>query len=161
MIDYRGMLEIYLRQAVTLCGFAPTSVFPFLSDGSAKTATEVTAEENLTRATVQSAHQTIIPQINRMLNEVCFQYGFGKSASIKLADYIGNKLLRDQNIRENYAAGLLPLDIAVQRINDISASETQEYIRKIEEEQKSRQPSGYGLFNDKDYYGDESGGGNG
>lgn len=159
--SYRGMLEIYLRQAVTLCGFAPTSVFPFLSDGSAKTATEVTAEENLTRATVQSAHQTIIPQINRMLNEVCYQYGFGKTASIKLADYIGNKLLRDQNIRENYAAGLLPLDIAVQRINDISASETQEYIRKIEEEQKSRQPSGYGLFNDKDYYGDESGGGNG
>ena len=94
-------------------------------------------------------------------NKVFFQYGFGKSASIKLADYIGNKLLRDQNIRENYAAGLLPLDIAVQRINDISASETQEYIRKIEEEQKSRQPSGYGLFNDKDYYGDESGGGNG
>lgn len=157
--SYRGMLEIYLRQAVTLCGFAPTSIFPFLSDGSAKTATEVTAEENLTRATVQSAHQTIIPEINRMLNEVCYQYGFKETVSIKLADYIGNKILRDQNIRENYAAGLVPQDIAVQRINDISAGETQEYIRKIDEDKRNNVGFGNQLFNDKDYFANPSDGG--
>lgn len=131
---YRGMLEIYLRQIVTHCGFAPTSVFPFLQDQAAKTATEVTAEENLTRATVQSIHQTIIPAINRMLAEVLRQYGFKGKARIKLSDYIGNKILRDQNIRDNYSTGLIPREIAVQRINDISAGETQEYITKLDKE---------------------------
>ncbi len=52
--QYRGMLEIYMRQAAVLCGFAPTSVFPFLQDGSAKTAFEVNAEDNLTFSTVYS-----------------------------------------------------------------------------------------------------------
>ena len=135
---YRGMLEIYLRQAVTHCGFAPTSIFPFLQDQSAKTATEVTAEENLTRATIQSIHQTIVPSINRLLDEVLYQYGFKGNVHIKLTDYIGNKILRDQNIRDNYSAGLVPFDIAVQRINDISAGETQEYILKIREEKQQQ-----------------------
>lgn len=134
---YRGMLELYLRQIVSHCGFAPTSVFPFLADQSNKTATEVTAEENLTRGTVQSVHQIIAPILNRMLNEVLFQLykdageEYEGNIRIKLSDYIGNPLLRDQNIRENYTAGLIPQEIAVQRVNSTSDSETQEYLNKI------------------------------
>lgn len=135
---YRGMFELYLRQIATHCGFAPTSVFPFLQDQSAKTATEVTAEENLTRATVQSIHQTIVPAVNRMLAEVLFQYGFKGCARIKLTDYIGNKIQRDQNIRDNYVAGLMPRDVAVQQINNISAGETQEYLAKLDEEKQTQ-----------------------
>lgn len=146
---YRGMLEMYLRQIVSHCGFAPTSVFPFLQDVSAKTATEVTAEENLTRATVQSAHQTIVPMINRMLAEVLYQAKIQGTAKIRLSDYIGNALLRDQNIRENYMAGLIPKEEAVQRINNISAKETAEYMQKL----STQQSFGNLLFNDKDYYG--------
>ena len=152
--QYRGMLETYLRQIVSHCGFAPTSVFPFLQDASAKTATEVTAEENLTRATVQSAHQTIVPMINRMLAEVLYQSGIKGKAKIRLSDYIGNTLLRDRNIRENYQAGLIPKEEAVQRINNISAKETAEYIEKLNE---SPDLFGGGLFNDKDYYGNGGG----
>ena len=138
--QYRGMLEIYLRQAVTKCGFAPTSIFPFLQDESSKTATEVTAEENLTRATIQSIHQIIVPAINKMLREVLYLYGFIGRCTVKLSDYIGNKILRDQNIRENYLAGLMPRETAVQRINDISAGETEEYLQKIDadEDRKRR-----------------------
>lgn len=148
--QYRGMLEMYLRQIVSHCGFAPTSVFPFLQDGSNKTATEVTAEENLTRATVQSAHQTIVPMINRMLAEVLYQAGMTGKAKIRLSDYIGNALLRDKNIRENYLAGLIPKEEAVQRINNISAKETTEYLKKLKEQQPM---TGGGLFNEKDYFG--------
>jgi len=150
---YRGMLEMYLRQIVSHCGFAPTSVFPFLQDVSAKTATEVTAEENLTRATVQSAHQTIVPMINRMLAEVLYQSGISGTAKIRLSDYIGNALLRDQNIRENYTAGLIPKEEAVQRINNISAKETAEYMKKLEAEAQKQREFGGALFNDKDYFG--------
>lgn len=150
---YKGMLEIYLRQIVSHCGFAPSSVFPFLSDNSQKTATEVTSEENLTRGTVQSIHKILSPVLDRMLNEVLYQMykDAGKEytgrISVKLSDYIGNKLLRDDNIRQNFAAGLTPKETAVQQINDISNKETQEYLEKLKAEENT-------TFNDKDYFGE-------
>lgn len=155
--QYKEMLEVYLRQIVSHCGFAPTSVFPFLADGSNKTATEVTAEENLTRGTVQSVHQIVAPVLDRMINEVLYQLyrdsgeEYNGSIHVKLSDYVGNKILRDQNIRDNVNAGLTPKDVAVQQINDISAKETQEYLAKIKEDRQSQD-----MYNDKDYFGDLS-----
>ena len=152
---YRGMLEMYLRQIVSHCGFAPTSVFPFLADQSNKTATEVTAEENLTRGTVQSVHQIIAPILNRLLTEVCYQLykdsdeEFNGDVRVKLSDYIGNPLLRDQNIRENYSAGLIPQEVAIQRVNSISDKETDEYLQKIKSEKTDGLSELYGdLLND-------------
>lgn len=136
--QYRGMLEIYMRQAAVLCGFAPTSVFPFLQDGSAKTAFEVNAEDNLTFSTVKDLHKTLVPDINDLLEAVTGFYGFSGKVTVKLSDYIGNKIARDQNIRENYNAGLLPRDIAIQRINGISVSEAAEYAQKIDEERQAQ-----------------------
>lgn len=150
---YKGMLEIYLRQIVSHCGFAPTSVFPFLTDASQKTATEVTSEENLTRGTVQRVHKILSPVIDRMLNEVLYQLykdagqEYNDRITVKLSDYIGNKLLRDENIRNNFVAGLVPKERAVQQINDISNKETQEYISKLKEEENA-------AYNEKDYFGD-------
>lgn len=153
--SYRGMLEMYLRQIVSHCGFAPTSIFPFLQDASNKTATEVTAEENLTRGTVQSIHQIIAPILNRMLNEVLYQLyldagdTYKGQIKVKLSDYIGNPLLRDQNIRENYQAGLIPQDVAIQRVNGTSDAETKEYLKKIEESNKAEFDAfDYGGMND-------------
>ena len=160
---YKGMLNLYLRQIVSLCGFAPTSIFPFLADGSLKTATEVNAEENLTRGTVQSVHQIIAPVLNRLLNEVLYQLykdcgqEYKERISVKLSDYIGNKLLRDENIRNNYREGLIPRENAVQQVNDISNQETEEYMLKLAEEDKKRQPLS---FNDFDYFGENNDSGN-
>lgn len=164
---YNGMLEMYLRQIVSLCGFAPTSIFPFLVDGSQKTATEVTAEENLTRGTVQCLHQTLSQNINEILDEVLYQlyndagqaelFKFGM-VTVKLSDYIGNPLQRDRNIRENYAAGLIPKETAVQKINDLTAAETQEYLSKISEDdaEKTKREQerviGNALFGESDLY---------
>lgn len=161
---YNGMLEMYLRQICSLCGFAPTSIFPFLVDGSQKTATEVTAEENLTRGTVQCIHQQLAQYINELLDEVLYQlymsaglvYKSG-SVTVKLSDYIGNPLQRDRNIRDNYMAGLLPREKAVQLINDLTAAETEEYMSKIAEDDKqkqSQQQNFGGLWNDSNYFGD-------
>lgn len=139
--QYKGMLEIFLRQIVSACGFAPTSIFPFLQDNSVRTATEVTAEENLTRSTIKSVHQIINPILNRLVNEVLYQLyrdngeEYNRKCSIKLSDYIGNPILRDQNIRDNVNAGLLPRSVAVQQVNGISDKETQEYLEKIRSEE--------------------------
>lgn len=149
--QYGGMWELYLKQIAVTIGYAPTTLFPYLQDNSPKTATEVTAEENLTRATVQSTHRLILPELNRAVAEALAQTGFGGKATVQLSDYIGNKILRDQNVRDNYGAGLIPRSVAIQQIAGTDAKETAEYEAKIDEEQKS-QAFGQEPFDDKNYF---------
>ena len=151
------MWELYQREASVRAGFSPTSLFPHLADGSVKTATEVTAEENLTRASVQSLHNLIIPIYNRAIREVCRLNNYSDNVSLKLSDYIGNPIQRDKNIRDNLMAGVIPLDRAVQQINNISDRETQEFLAKIEEdkEKETQRQNVGGFFNEQDYFGDE------
>lgn len=151
--QYRAMWELYQKEAVVRSGFSPTSIFPHLTpDNSAKTATEVTAEENLTRASVRQAHLLDIPVFNRMLKEVAYQEGLSAEVGLKLSDYIGNKLKFDENVRQNYASGLMPHETAVQVVNGLSAKETAEYMDKIATEQKE---SAFGarVYDDTEYFG--------
>lgn len=153
-MQYKELLEMYLKQFAVAFGYAPTTLFPYIQDSSPKTAREVTAEENLTRASVQSAHRLLLPELNRAIAEVLYQSGFKGNAILQLSDYIGNKLMRDENMRNNYSAGLVPKETAVQVINGLSYRETQEYLEKIAEDDKEKQSAmGGGLFNDKDYFG--------
>lgn len=157
--QYGKMLEIYERLATVRAGYSPTSIFPYLTpDNSAKTAREVTAEENLSRASVQETHNLILPVFDRALREILRQEGFNPDIRLQLGDYIGNKLEFDQNIRENYSAGLIPQEEAVKQINNLSVSETAEYMDKIREDSKRNKNMGDSLFNDKDYYGVNGGG---
>lgn len=150
--SYKGMLEMYLRQIVAHCGYAPSTVFPFLVDGAAKTAREVTAEENLSRASVQGAHQTICPVYDRLINEVLYQLykdmgqKYNGNVKLRLSDYIGNPLLRDENIRNNYAQGLIPKEMAVQQVNSLSAAETAEYMSKLSEESAAEEEARYKAY---------------
>ena len=145
---YREMFELYLRQIVAHAGFAPTSIFPFLTDNSARTATEVTAEENLTRATIQAFHALNIPIINEAIEEILKLEGFKGKATIQLSDYIGNKIQRDANLRANYEAGALPQDMFIQKINNLNFKETNEYLKKIREEQKEKNVSMFNMGSD-------------
>ena len=148
---YREMWELYQKEAAVRAGFSPTSIFPHLvPDNSAKTATEVTAEENLTRASVKQFHGLFLPVINRAIQEIARLEGLDDNVELKLSDYIGNKLQSDQNIRENFAAGLIPKEAAVQAINNLSAAETREYLEKLKNEQ---QESMEAAFNERDYFG--------
>lgn len=153
--QYRSMWELYQKEAVVRTGFSPTSMFPHLTpDNSAKTAREVTAEENLTRSSVRQAHLLDIPVFNRMLKEVAYQEGYDDNIELKLSDYIGNKLEFDENIRQNLAAEIIPREIAVQQVNNLSASETQDYLIKIDadsEKKQQRENFGQFSFNETDY----------
>lgn len=160
--QYGKMLEIYERLATVRAGYSPTSIFPYLTpDNSAKTAREVTAEENLSRASVQETHNLILPVFDRALREILRQEGFSPDVRLQLGDYIGNKLEFDQNIRENFAAKLIPQEEAVMMVNNLSVSETAEYMEKLKADAERLKETAYGggLFNEKDYYGDQSGGG--
>lgn len=154
--QYKAMWELYQREASVRAGFSPTSLFPHLADDSVKTATEVTAEENLTRASVQSLHNLIVPVYNRAIREICRLNNYSDNVSLKLSDYIGNPIQRDKNIRENLMAGVIPHEKAVQQVNNISDKETQEFLEKIEQdkEKESQRQNTSGFFNEQDYFGD-------
>lgn len=152
---FKGMWQLYQKEIAVRVGFSPTSLFPHLVDGSLKTATEVNAEENLTRASVQSSHNLIVPVYEKAIKEILRLEGYSDDISLKLSDYIGNKIVRDQNMRENVAAGLTPKETAVQIINGLSASETQEYMDKLgaEADRKAELDNfGMSFFNDRNYY---------
>ena len=151
--QYREMWELYQKEAVVRSGFSPTSIFPHLTpDSSAKTATEVTAEENLTRASVRQAHLLDVPVFNRMLKEVAYQEGLSDEIELKLSDYIGNKLKFDENMRLNLQAQIIPREIAIQQVNNLSAAETKDYLAKIDEDRKN-QAFGSNVFNETEYFG--------
>lgn len=157
--QYGKMLEIYERLAAVRSGYSPTSIFPYLTpDNSAKTATEVTAEENLTRASVRDSHNIIIPVFSRAIREILYQEGYDSDGvQVQFGDYIGNKLQFDENIRQNYASGLIPKEIAIKQINNLTDRETQEYLAKIkadDEEKAKRDNFGSFPFNDSNYIGE-------
>ena len=60
--------------------------------------------------------------------------------------------MRDENVRQNYASGLIPHETAVQVVNGLSMAETAEYMAKIETEQKE---SAFGaqIYDNTDYFG--------
>lgn len=154
--QYGKMLEIYERLAAVRSGYSPTSIFPYLTpDNSAKTATEITAEENLTRASVRDSHNIIIPVFSRAIREILYQEGYDSDGvQVQFGDYIGNKLQFDENIRQNCASGLIPKEIAIKQINNLTDRETQEYLAKIkadDEEKAKRDNFGGFPFNDSNY----------
>ena len=110
----------------------------------------------MTRASVRDVHNIIIPVLSRAVREILYQEGYiSEGIQIQLGDYIGNKLQFDENIRQNYASGLIPKEIAVKQVNNLTDRETQEYISKIDEEERQKREEAFGnaLFNEKDYYG--------
>lgn len=136
--QYLTVFEWYLRQATATAGFTPGSIFPFLQDNSPKTAREVTAEDNKTRATIKAWHGLNIPTFNEAIEEVLYISGFKGTATMQLSDYIGNVLERDANLRNNYAAGAIPRDVFVKRINNLTDAETKEYMAKLQAEDKEK-----------------------
>lgn len=150
--EFIQMAEWYEKEIAVRSGFAPTSIFPHLKDDAVKTAREVTAEENLTRAKVQSIHRLILPIFNRILREILYQEGISGTASLTLSDYIGNRLQYDENLRKNYEVGLVPFETAVQKVNGLSDTETDEYVQKIRADKQDEIIMPESSFNDRDYY---------
>ena len=162
--QYGRMWELYERAVCVRAGFSPTSIFPYLTpDNSAKTATEVTAEENLTWASIKEVHSLIVPVINRMIREVLWQEGYSDDVQIQLSDYIGNKLQYDANIRDNLQAGVIPLEVAVKQINNLTDGETADYLAKIKKDKEESSNFGdlsefYKGINDNGYSATEDSG---
>lgn len=154
--DWKDIWGLYQREAVVLSGFSPSSIFPHLApDTSAKTAREVTAEENLTCASVRHAHELDTPIYNRVIREVCAQEGLSTDISINMGDYVYNRLESNEDIRRNYEARLIPKEKAVQMINNLSLSETAEYMEKIDNDQKNMEAL-ENSFGKAEYYGEYS-----
>lgn len=137
--QYGKMLELYEKLAAVRAGYSPSSIFPYLTqDSSVKTAQEVTAQENLTSASVREAHNIMLPIFNRALREILYQEGYSQHIELQLGDYIGNKLRYDENVRANYTAGLTPKETAIKQVHNLTDKEAAEYVAKIKMEEQEQ-----------------------
>lgn len=148
--QYGKMMELYERLAAVRAGYSPSSIFPYLTqDSSVKTAQEVTAQENLTSASVREAHEIMLPVFDRALREVLRHEGFSPDIQLRLGDYIGNKLRYDENVRANYQAGLTPQKEAIKQVHNLTDSEAEEYLQKIQTERQAQFDAQYGFTEDQ------------
>lgn len=135
-----------------------------LTYNSSKTATEVVSEQDTTETSVNNKRDLANVAINEMLSDVAYFYGYeNDELTIEWGRAAANSARENQELMTDYQAGTLPLKTYLRkRWTDLSEEEVDALAIEIEAERKklSREKSQYGsLFNDSDYYGDQSKGG--
>lgn len=162
--DLRGDVHKYIRDAdlellASKVGLSSSTLANHLTYNSSKTATEVVSEQDTTEKNVNNKRALANVAINNMLADVAYFYGFeGSEVTIEWGRAGANTARENQELMNDYQAGVLPLRVYLRkRWADLSEEEIEDLARQIEEEQKRNSING-ALFNDKDYYGDGGGG---
>lgn len=137
-------------------GISPSTLAPFLQDSSARTAREVSTEENETAGFVADTRSVLETAINATLKHICEYY---RALHPELLDTVGirwsqaglsNPYMTTEMMTQQYNAGLISLKGAISALNP---DEDEAQIDKLVEEAKA-DAMGHADFNDKDYYDD-------
>lgn len=163
--DLRGEAHKYIRDAdlellASKVGLSSSTLANHLTYNSSKTATEVVSEQDTTEKSVNNKRALANIAINNMLSDVAYFYGYEGEITIEWGRAAANSSRENQELMTDYQAGTLPLrDYLRKRWTDLSESEIEEMAKRVEEKQEKDNAFGGGLFNDKDYYGDQGDGG--
>lgn len=163
--DLRGEAHKYIRDAdlellASKVGLSSSTLANHLTYNSSKTATEVVSEQDTTEKSVNNKRALANVAINNMLADVAYFYGYEDEVTIEWGRAVANTSRENQELMADYNAGTLPLrDYLRKRWTDLSESEIEEMASRVEEKQEKDRAYGGALFNDKDYYGDQSNGG--
>lgn len=131
----------------------------------AKTATQVISEDSTTEKTVNEKRRLAKNPVNKMLSDVAYFYGYESSVEIEWGRAAANSERENQELLADYQAGTLSLrDYLRKRWTDLTEEEVEKKALELEKEQEKkyqREQSRFGnsLFNDSDYYGTETQGG--
>ncbi len=167
--DLRGDQHKFIRDSdlellASKVGLSSSTLANHLTYNSSKTATEVVSEQDTTETSVNNKRDLANVAINEMLSDVAYFYGYeNDELTIEWGRAAANSARENQELMTDYQAGTLPLKTYLRkRWTDLSEEEVDALAIEIEAERKklSIEKSQYGsLFNDSDYYGDQSKGG--
>jgi hypothetical protein len=133
--------------------------------GGTKTATQVISEDTTTEKTVNEKRRVAKNAVNKMLSDVAYFYGYECDVEVQWGRAAANSARENQELLADYQAGVLSLrDYLRKRWTDLTEEEIESKAVEIEREREKKLQSeqrqfGNALFDDKDYYGTDTQGG--
>lgn len=152
MADVKNSL---LESIAVNIGISPSTLAPFLNDSSARTAREVSTEENETAAYVAETRGILERPINRLLNNVCRYYGLSDTVAIRWSQAgLSNPYMTTEMMVSQYNAGLISLKDAISNLNP--DEDEQQIDIKVEQAKADadNKTLGNNPFNESNYFGD-------
>ena len=131
-----------------ITGLNTSTLASFISDGaSAKTAREISTEENETLAYINDKRALMEKPINRILRLVARYMGLTDTIVVRWSNaYLTNKMMQAELLQLAVAGGFMSKRKAVQEFNvDDDAAEIDEEYNRILDDQQSAMPSFEGL----------------
>lgn len=140
--DLRGEAHRFIRDSdlellASKCGLSASTLANHLTNNNAKTAMEVDVETDTTETTVGRKRELAEQAINAMLADVVKFYGFTGKVDITWNQTGNNKRIR-QNILEEYAQRLIPLEEAIQRLHpELTKEEVNKWAEQLRSEKQT------------------------
>lgn len=137
-----------------------STIASFLQDTNGnKTAREISTEESETALFVDDKREIIERPINELLTIVLRYYGYNDDVVIRWSQAgLSNVYTRTDMIATAVQNGFCSQFKAIQMFgqDDDEYQIQEEYNRCLEDKERNEQQQGGGLFNEQDYYGDQS-----
>lgn len=151
--DHHYIRDSDLQLLASKIGMSSSDLANHLTYNSAKTATEVRAEQDTTETSVNNKRALANVAINAMFEDVVRFYGFSDTAEIEWGRAGVNSSTENKELLEDYRAGTLPIkEYLKRRWSDLSEEEIDNWVKEIAETQKANAFGG-GAYNDSDYFG--------
>lgn len=148
---YNEDLKDILSNIATLCGLTPTALAGNLTANGDRTATEVVAEDDITRATIETKRDLIREPLTQFFRWVLDHYNI-ENEDIDMifnSSILNNPERETEDIINQINGGIMSPKTGIARKNrNYSKKEVEEELAEIEENQKRRMMSGAdGLWN--------------
>ena len=150
-----------LESMATSIGISVSTLASYLSDGSNRTAREVSAEESATTLFIENARRRLEKPLNDLISDVLRFYGYVDDVEIRWsrAGMTNTTVLADPLSRA-VQSGLSSEKKAHHALNyDDDEEQNEEDYKRVEEEREARaQRESYGNmdYDESNYFGDDS-----
>ena len=140
--EIRNML---IQNIAVQLGLNISTIASFLQDSTARTAREISTEENETAAFVDNKRTILEIPINRILKKVLLYYGYGDDVVIRWSGAgLTNRYNLTELISQAKQSGFLSQYKAIQMFNyDDDDEQVQEEYERIKEEENERISNGF------------------
>lgn len=145
--DLRGEARKFIRDAdlellASKVGLSSATLANHLSYNGTKTATQVNDEQDTTEKSVKSKRNLASKAINAMLKDIAQYYGFFDDVKIIFTSAAGNSAQENDQLRQDYVSGLLPLREYIKRRHpDLDEDAIERWVQDIKQEQKEKRES--------------------
>ena len=148
--DWTQTRNMLVENIALNIGVNASTIASFLSDSSAKTATEVSVDENETVGYINNQRSILEKPFNRFLKHVTQYYGYADTVELRWsASGLTNRHSLANLIATAYSGGFLSEQKAVEMFNyDDDTAQIQEELMRIRQEKEAQNAQNFDMFGD-------------